>query len=448
MNVLRRNNFYFMPEISFCFFNKLKNVYFALRQLCRTFVSSIRRNGSERQESGKLLTNRFDTFHEIIREIAPVQTSAGDFFPKSANPTNHTTFDTFHEIIREIAPVQTSAGAFLFLCLLGAACTSSTPNPPAAIVRKDGMVRIPGGTLNMGGDNPQADANEYPKHKVVVKSFWMDETEVTNAQFAQFVKATGYVTVAERPIVWEDMKKSLPPDTPKPADSLLQPGALVFRATNQPVPLNDPGLWWIWVNGANWQHPEGIKSSIEGKMDHPVVQIAWEDAAAYAKWAGKRLPTEAEWEWAARGGAAVTVYPWGNEAPDVGSAKANFWQGLFPHQNLLRDGYATTAPVRAFAPNGYGLYDMAGNVWEWCSDWFDFDFYKRSEAAAANTQGPEQGYNPSMPFQQEKVVRGGSFLCNDDYCSGYRNARRMGSTPDTGLNHTGFRCARNEEGGM
>lgn len=307
----------------------------------------------------------------------------------------------------------------------------------------EGMVLIPAGTLSMGGDNRQADPNEFPKHPVQIDSFWMDATEVTNRQFQAFVEATGYITVAERPIDWETMKATLPPGTPKPPDSLLQPGALVFQSTDQPVSLDDVSQWWRWTIGANWRHPEGPGSTIEDKMDHPVVQIAWEDAEAYARWVGKRLPTEAEWEWAARGGLEDMVYPWGNDPANEGEPKANFWQGVFPYQNSTKDGYFLTAPVKSFPPNGYGLYDMAGNVWEWCSDWFDFDFYKRSASSQSNTAGPAQPYNPYAPYQKEKVLRGGSFLCNDDYCSGYRNARRMGSSPDTGLNHTGFRCAKN-----
>lgn len=306
------------------------------------------------------------------------------------------------------------------------------------------MVHIPGGLLNMGGDNAQAAPNEFPKHPVRIDPFWMDETEVTNRQFLEFTQATGYVTVAERPLDWAVLRQSVPPGTPKPPDSLLQPGALVFRATAQPVPLHDISRWWCWTPGADWRHPEGPGSSIAGKMDHPVVQVAWEDAAAYARWMGKRLPTEAEWEWAARGGLENKIYTWGDEAADSGAPRANFWQGLFPVQNTLKDGFYTTAPVKSFPHNNYGLYDMAGNVWEWCSDWFDFDFYGTEEACRPNTKGPRRAKNPFMPFLQEKVVRGGSFLCNDDYCSGYRNARRMGSGTDTGLNHTGFRCVRPE----
>jgi formylglycine-generating enzyme len=304
------------------------------------------------------------------------------------------------------------------------------------------MVKIPSGLLSMGGDNDQADQNEYPKHDVQIDSFMMDATEVTNAQFKKFVDATKYITVAERPLDWEEMKKQLPPDVVKPHDSILQPGALVFKGTDQPVPLDNPSLWWAYIRGANWQHPTGPHSTIDDKMDHPVVQIAWEDAAAYCKWSGKRLPTEAEWEWAARGGSKDQIYPWGNENVEKGEPKANFYQGLFPVKNTKKDGYEFTAPVKSFKPNGYGLYDMSGNVWEWCNDWFDVEYYKKCIPGKKEEAGPQSSYNPMMPYQQERIIRGGSFLCNDVYCSGYRNSRRMGSTPDTGLNHTGFRAVK------
>ncbi|WP_235297597.1 formylglycine-generating enzyme family protein [Portibacter marinus] len=311
------------------------------------------------------------------------------------------------------------------------------------VEKMEGMVFIPGGVLNMGGDNEQASDDEFPKHKIKVEGFYMDETEVTNREFAEFVKATGYITVAERALDWELLKKDLPPGTPKPPDSLMQPGALVFQSTEQPVPLNDPSRWWRWTIGASWKHPQGPDSDINDKMEHPVVQISWEDAEAYAEWAGKRLPTEAEWEWAARGGSDGQIYPWGNgNVNQVGHQYANFWQGLFPYENTEKDGYMTTAPVKSFPPNGYGLYDMAGNVWEWCADWYDANYYKREEATSDGTDGPNSSFNPVNPYAPAKVMRGGSFLCNDEYCSGYRNSRRMQSSPDTGLNHTGFRCAK------
>jgi formylglycine-generating enzyme required for sulfatase activity len=307
-----------------------------------------------------------------------------------------------------------------------------------------GMIEIPKGILHMGGDNDQADENEFPKHHVEISSFFLDETEVTNSQFMEFVQATGYKTVAERPVNWEEMKKQLPEGTLKPHDSILQPGALVFTSTKGEVPLNNPSLWWRWTKGANWRHPQGPSSSIDNILDHPVVQIAWEDADAYCKWRGKRLPTEAEWEWAARGGKEDNIYPWGNETIENSFQKANFYQGLFPVINQKLDGYERTAPVKTYPKNGYNLYDMAGNVWEWCHDWYSVEYYSTSKASEKNNRGPLQSYNPSMPFQKERVIRGGSFLCSESYCSGYRNSRRMGSTPDTGLDHTGCRCAKSK----
>ncbi len=305
-----------------------------------------------------------------------------------------------------------------------------------------GMVFIPNGELNMGGDNDQASQNEFPKHKVKIDAFFMDETEVTNEAFKKFVDATNYVTTAEREISWDSIKNQLPPGTPKPPDSVLQPGSLVFVPTNQPVSLDNPSAWWRWTMGANWRNPQGKGSTIDKIMNHPVVHLSYEDANAYAKWAGKRLPTEAEWEWASRGGLENNIYPWGNESVNEGEPKANFWQGLFPYQNDMKDKHFGTAPVKSFPANNYGLYDMAGNVWEWCSDWFDEEYYKDQNAGLANTPGPKESRVTTNPYQQEKIVRGGSYLCNDQYCSGYRNARRMGTTTDTGLNHLGFRCVK------
>lgn len=308
-----------------------------------------------------------------------------------------------------------------------------------------GMALIPGGRFDMGGDNDQAADDEYPKHQVVVKAFYMDINEVTNAQFRKFVEATGYVTTAEQKPDWEELKKTLPPGTEKPADSLLIPAALVFKSTRVPVNLDDYSQWWSWVAGANWKHPQGPESSIEGKDNYPVVQISWYDAVAYCKWAGKRLPTEAEWEFAARGGLANAIYPWGNEPIGTGTAKANSWEGNFPYYNSLRDGFLRLAPVGRFRANGYGLYDMAGNVWEWCSDWYTNSYYAMAEATGNDPAGPSKSYDPQDPFTPKKVLRGGSFLCNDSYCSGYRVARRMKSSPDTGLEHTGFRCVKDSK---
>lgn len=306
-----------------------------------------------------------------------------------------------------------------------------------------GMRYIPGGLFLMGADNDQASADEFPKHAVQLDPYWMDETEVTNAQFQRFVAATGYVTTAERRPEWEELKKSLPPGTPRPHDSLLVAASLVFRQSAGPVNLHDYGTWWQWVPGADWRHPGGPGTSIRGRAHFPVVHISWYDAMAYCRWAGKRLPTEAEWEFAARGGLANQVYPWGNEHVHAGRPKANSWEGTFPYHNEKKDGYVTMAPVRSFAPNGYGLYDMAGNVWEWSGDWYAADYYGQvAHTTAVNPKGPDKSFDPDDPYTPKRSLRGGSFLCNDSYCSGYRVARRMKSSPDTGLEHTGFRCVR------
>jgi formylglycine-generating enzyme required for sulfatase activity len=328
-----------------------------------------------------------------------------------------------------------------------AAADSGTINiQPSGDSSTAGMVYIPGGTFDMGGDNDQAAADEYPKHKVTVSPFYMDATEVTNAQFRKFVEATKYITTAERKPDWEEVKKTVPPGTPKPDESLLVAASLVFTPTDGPVDLNNFSAWWKWVPGANWKHPEGPGSSIEGKDNYPVVQVSWDDAIAYCKWAGKRLPTEAEWEFAARGGLVNAIYSWGNEPVNSGKPKCNSWEGKFPYFNEKKDGYAALAPVKGFAPNGYGLYDMSGNVWEWCNDWFDYNYYSTLKGKTTlNPQGSTKSYDPEDLYSPKKSLRGGSFLCNDSYCSGYRAARRMKSSPDTGLEHTGFRCVRSYE---
>jgi formylglycine-generating enzyme required for sulfatase activity len=305
-----------------------------------------------------------------------------------------------------------------------------------------GMVWIPGGTFLMGTDETYSFPNERPAHRVHVKGFWIDVHDVTNAEFAKFVEETGYATTAERPVNWEDLKKELPPGTPKPDDGALAPGSMVFTATQGPVPLNDLSVWWRWVKGANWRHPEGPGSSIEGRENHPVVQVSWYDAAAYAKWAGKRLPTEAEWEYAARGGLEAKRYVWGDEFRPGGRYMANTWQGVFPVQDTGEDGYVGTSPVGSFPANGYGLYDMAGNVWQWCGDWYRVDAY--IEAASQNVcrdpAGPAESFDPADPYTPKRVVKGGSFLCNPSYCASYRPSARRGTPPDTGSSHTGFRC--------
>lgn len=307
-----------------------------------------------------------------------------------------------------------------------------------------GMVRIEGGTFLMGADSEQGSPDEYPKHSVTVNGFWMDATEVTNAQFAAFVTATGYITTAERKPDWDELKKDLPAGTSKPHDSVLVPASLVFRMPDQAVSLANHGDWWNWQKGADWRHPEGPQSNIDGKANFPVIHISWDDAQAYCRWAGKRLPTEAEWEWASRGGLKDSIYPWGNEWIEAVKPKANSWQGKFPYSNTSWDGFVKIAPVRSFAPNGYGLYDVAGNVWEWCADYYHHDYYKalKQQGVASNPTGPQQSFDPDEPHAAKRVIRGGSFLCNDSYCSGYRVARRMKSTGDSSMEHLGFRCVK------
>jgi len=327
----------------------------------------------------------------------------------------------------------------------GICCDQKEENRNASISNApSGMVTIPQGSFTMGGKSEQADPDEFPRHQVNVSAFYMDMTEVTNAQFIQFVEATGYRTVAERDVDWEEIKAQLPPETPRPPDSVLRAGSLVFKSTDGPVNLRDYSQWWNWTVGADWRHPDGPESDIENRMDYPVVHMAWEDADTYAKWADKRLPTEAEWEWASMGGLNDVKYPWGNESVEQSFSKANFWQGLFPYENLERDGFSGAAPVKSFPSNGYGLFDMAGNVWEWCQDKYHVAAYEEDaqKEIVTNPQGPRESFDPQEPYTPKYVIRGGSFLCNDSYCSGYRVSRRMKSSKDSGFNHTGFRCVK------
>ena len=272
----------------------------------------------------------------------------------------------------------------------------------------------------------------------------MDQYPVTNEQFEKFVTQTHYVTTAEIKPDWDQLKKQLPFDTPKPDESLLVPASLVFTPPDHPVSLDNFAQWWEWLPGANWRHPRGPESKLHG-LTHPVVHVSWDDANAYCRWLGKRLPTEAEWEWAARGGLTNNIYPWGDEPIDQNGVKANTWQGEFPHQNTLRDKYYYTSPVGSFSPNGYGLYDMAGNVWEWVADWYHANYYQSLIAhETVNPQGPKVSFDPDEPHMPKRVLRGGSYLCNESYCSGYRVAARMKSSPDTSMEHIGFRCAKNK----
>ncbi|MEM5436705.1 formylglycine-generating enzyme family protein [Paraburkholderia diazotrophica] len=333
---------------------------------------------------------------------------------------------------------------------------------PAALTVGDGttgpkdMVWIPGGKFTMGSEHPHALPNERPAHRVKLSGFWVDRHDVTNAQFAHFVAATGYVTTAEKKPKWEDLSIQLPPGTPKPDDSVLQPGGLVFTGTDAPVPLDDYSRWWKFVPGANWRHPTGPGSSIAGKDNHPVVQVSYEDAQAYAKWAHKRLLTEAEWEYAARGGLEQADYAWGAEFSPGGKKMANTWEDSarpFPVtavRNSSEKVQVGTSAVGTYAPNGYGLYDMAGNVWQWVGDWYRADAF-RIEAASGrmitDPAGPANSFDPDrgeLAHAPARVTRGGSFLCSETYCVSYRTSARRGTDPMNSMSHLGFRLAMDE----
>ncbi|WP_299153825.1 formylglycine-generating enzyme family protein [uncultured Christiangramia sp.] len=307
-------------------------------------------------------------------------------------PETRKVSDYHKQYLKEISYIKTRADS------------SSTEN----------MIKLDGGEYLMGGKSEEAKQNELPVHKVEIKPIYVDKTEVTNAEFAQFVEATGYVTTAERSF---ELK-----------GNTYEPGALVFDPYN-------PEWWWKFVKGANWQHPQGPDSSIEGKENYPVVQVSWYDAMAYAKWAGKRLPTEAEFEYFNSAGRDSLTYHWGNDF-DIAAQHANFYQGEFPKKNTAEDIFEKMAPVKSFPANDFGLYETTGNVWEWCLDTYHPDAYSR-------TSEMKDGYfKHYYNMEQEKVIRGGSFLCAESYCSGYRVAARMSSVPDTGLEHTGFRCVK------
>jgi formylglycine-generating enzyme required for sulfatase activity len=335
------------------------------------------------------------------------------------------------------------SGRVLVVCL-AAAIGFAARAGLAAGEPPPGMVLIPAGTFAMGSDQPGTNNSERPVHQVRVGAFWMDRTEVTNAQFAAFVAATGHVTTAERHVDWEEMKLQLPPGTPRPDDAALAPGSMLFVAPPAPVhDLADYSQWWRWTHGVDWRHPEGPGSSIADRDGHPVVHVSWDDAVAYARWAGKRLPTEAEWEWAARGGLAGKRYAWGDTPPtDADGARANIWQGVFPTDNRAVDGFVRTAPVGRYPANGYGLHDVAGNVWEWCADWYRADAYAGAPALSIDPVGPDRPWDPDEPLAPKRVTRGGSFLCHVSYCESYRTAARRGTATDSGASHIGFRCVR------
>lgn len=330
----------------------------------------------------------------------------------------------------------------LWGCARAPADAQSKPGPAPT-----GMVWIPGGEFSMGSRDPRGEFcggleamdDARPIHRVKVDGFWMDLTEVTNAEFARFVAATGYVTVAERPLD--------PGEFPGVSADKLVPGSLVFTPPNKAVPLNNALYWWRYVPGANWRHPEGPGSNLTGRENFPVVHVTFEDAVTYAKWADKQLPTEAQWEFAARGGRAGALYPWGDTFEPDGRSMANTFQGEFPHRNTGADGYMGAAPVASYPPNDYGLHDMAGNVWEWCADWYHPDVYGRRspDKLVHNPVGvtEQESYDPAEPGLAKRVQRGGSFLCTDQYCTRYMVGSRGKGDPQTSSNHVGFRCVRN-----
>jgi formylglycine-generating enzyme len=312
---------------------------------------------------------------------------------------------------------------------------------------QEGMVWIPGGEFSMGSTVesesmcglPGVTRDALPVHRVYVDGFWMDATELTNEAFEKFVEATGYITIAERTPTKEEF-----PDAP--AENLVA-GSTVFTPTSQAVQLNDYLQWWRYQKGANWRHPEGPESSIKGRENYPVVQIAYDDALAYAKWAGKRLPTEAEWEFAARGGLTGKLYAWGDDFRPGDKAMANTYQGKFPVKDMGADGFAGIAPVRSFPPNGYGLYDMAGNVWEWIGDWYRADYYEQlaKGGVARNPRGPDSSFDPAEPGVKKHVHRGGSFLCTDQYCTRYMVGTRGKGETSTASNHVGVRFVKDQK---
>jgi formylglycine-generating enzyme required for sulfatase activity len=309
------------------------------------------------------------------------------------------------------------------------------------------MVWIPGGEFSMGSEDPrtmsdgghESMSDARPIHRVYVDGFWMDKTAVTNAQFARFVGATGYITVAER--------KPRAEEFPGVAPQLLVPGSIVFRAPAHPVALNNPGDWWSYVPGTNWRHPTGPASTIRNHEHDPVVQVAYDDAAAYARWAHKRLPTEAEWEFAARGGLTGKLYAWGNDLRPSGHWMANTHQGHFPDYDSAADGHAGIAPVASYPPNAYGLYDISGNVWQWVSDWYRPDYYANlAGAVTRNPRGPSSSFDPDEPGAPKRVQRGGSFLCTEQYCTRYMVGTRGKGEASSASNHIGFRCVRDAAG--
>ncbi len=335
------------------------------------------------------------------------------------------------------------------ISLLFFSCSNVEKTENISFETPEGMVWVEGKSYTKGAkkNDIYAMMREKPSHEVYIDGFYIDITEVTNNQFKKFVDETGYITIAERKIDWEEMKKSLPSGTPKPHDSILQPGSLIFNDKLKKVNnMNNYFQWWRWQTGANWKAPKGPGSNIENKGNYPVVHIAYEDAKAYCEWANRRLPTEAEWESAAQGNYKNAVFPWGDDL-NLLNSNANTWQGDFPVKNESLDGFNMIAPIKSFPPNSIGIFDMVGNVWEITDDLFNVNYYSELslETELKNLKGASSCYNPSNPFEIQYVMKGGSFLCHDSYCASYRISARMGVSIDSGSDHTGFRTVATPE---
>ena len=341
---------------------------------------------------------------------------------------------------------------FKFSILISAmffSCANNQKDKSISFETPDGMVWVEGKSYTKGAkqNDDYAMMREKPSHEVYIDGFFIDITEVTNNQFQKFVNETGYLTIAERQIDWDEMKKSLPPRTPKPHDSILQPGSLIFNDQIKTVEnMQNYFQWWRWQKGANWKAPKGPGSSIVNKGSYPVVHIAYEDAKAYCEWANRRLPTEAEWESAAQGNYKKAVFTWGDNV-NLLNSNANTWQGEFPVKNESIDGYEMIAPVKSFPANSIGIFDMVGNVWEITDDLFNVNYYSEisTETELKNLKGASSCYNPSNPYEIQYVMKGGSFLCHDSYCASYRISARMGVSIDSGSDHTGFRTVATPE---
>lgn len=372
--------------------------------------------------------------------------AAADGAPDSSSPAPQTmcnALGTPIPVVSSTSALHSSAVVEKLKARLPAAAKENLiVDPPADASPPEGMVWIPGGLTIMGSDTGIPD--EEPPHPLAIDGFWMDATEVTNRQFMDFVEATGYVTLAEKKPELRSIQQGSGLENITILDEFNQPGSICSRPLKSRDEIDQQlgaYSWWQYVPGANWKHPEGPESDISDRMDHPVVHVSWVDAMEYCKWRGATLPTEAQWEYAARGGADGNFYPWGNLQNPNGKWNQNIWQGTFPITDTGEDGFTTTAPVATYEPNAFGLYDMSGNVWEWCADYYRPDYYAISPPR--NPPGPDSSFDPQEPGITKRVQRGGSFMCSDEYCIGYRVSARMKGEEDTGAFHTGFRCVIN-----